>query len=130
MPTVYIVDDSEVMRARIAESVEDIAGIEIVGQSEDPNEALDSIRKAHPDVVILDMRLPGRSGIDVLKDIKKESIAPIVIMITNYPYRQYRQGSMAAGADFFFSKINEFEMIRKTFSRIGRDHQDKIHHVH
>jgi len=130
MPTVYIVDDSEVIRARIAESVEDIAGIEIVGQSGDPNEALDSIRRAHPDVVILDIRLPGRSGIDVLKDIKKEAIAPIVIMITNYPYRQYRQGSMAAGADFFFSKINEFEMIRKTLSGIGRDHQDKIHHVH
>ena len=49
MLTVYIVDDSEVMRERIAESVEDIAGIEIVGQSGDPFEALDTIRKSHPD---------------------------------------------------------------------------------
>jgi DNA-binding NarL/FixJ family response regulator len=130
MLTVYIVDDSEVMRKRLAESVTDVAGVEILGQSGDPFEALDTIIKAHPDVVILDIRLPGRSGIDVLKDIKKESIAPIVIMITNYPYRQYRQGSMAAGADYFFSKINEFDMIRETLIGIGRDHQDKIHHVH
>ena len=100
MPTVYIVDDSEVMRARIAESVSDIAGVKIVGQSGDPFEALDSIGKSQPDVVILDIRLPERSGIDVLKDIKKEFPAPIVIMITNYPYRQYRQGCMAAGADY------------------------------
>ena len=64
----------------------------------------------------------------ILRDIKKESRAPIVIMITNYPYRQYRQGSMAAGADYFFSKINEFDMIRETLSGIGLDHQDKIHH--
>jgi DNA-binding NarL/FixJ family response regulator len=128
MLTVYIVDDSEVMRERIAESVADIADIEIVGQNGDPFEALDTIRNLHPDVVILDIRLPGRSGIDVLKDIKKESRAPIVIMITNYPYRQYRQGSMAAGADYFFSKINEFDMIRETLSGIKLDHQDKIHH--
>jgi DNA-binding NarL/FixJ family response regulator len=130
MLTVYIVDDSEVMRERIAESVEDIAGIEIVGQNGDPFEALDTIRKLHPDVVILDIRLPERSGIDVLKDIKKEFRAAIVIMITNYPYRQYRQGSMAAGADYFFSKIEEFDMIRETLSGIGHDHQDKIHHSH
>jgi len=128
MLTVYIVDDSEVMRERLAESVADIADVEIVGQSGNPFEALDSIRKSHPDVVILDIRLPGRSGIDVLKDIKKESPATLVIMITNYPYRQYRQGSMAAGADYFFSKINEFDRIRETLSGIGLDHQDKIHH--
>jgi DNA-binding NarL/FixJ family response regulator len=127
MPTVYIVDDSEVMRARIAESVADIAGVEIVGQSGDSFEALDCIGKSQPDVVILDIRLPQKSGIEVLKDIKKEFPAPIVIMITNYPYRQYRQGCMAAGADYFFSKINEFEMIRETLSRIGRDDQNKTH---
>ncbi len=129
MLTVYIVDDSEAMRKRLAESVADIAGVKIVGQSGDPFEALDSIGKLHPDVVILDIRLPERNGIDVLKDIKKEFPAPIVIMITNYPYRQYRQGCMAAGADYFFSKIDEFEMIRETLSRIGRDHQDKIRHI-
>ena len=129
MITVYIVDDSEVMRERIAESVTDIADTVIVGQSGDPFEALDTIRILHPNVVILDIRLSGRSGIDVLKDIKKESPAPLVIMITNYPYRQYRQGSMDAGADYFFSKINEFDMIRETLSSIGHDHQGKIHHI-
>jgi DNA-binding NarL/FixJ family response regulator len=102
--------------------LKDIAGVEIVGQGGDPLEALESIRKAHPDVVILDIRLPRRSGIDVLKDIKKIPRAPIVIMITNYPYRQYRQGCMAAGADYFFSKIEEFDMIRETLSSIAPHH--------
>ena len=123
MLSVYIVDDSKMMRERLRELMADIAGVEIVGQSGDPFEALDSIREAHPDVVILDIRLPRRSGIDVLKDIKKEARAPIVIMITNYPYRQYRQGCLAAGADYFFSKIDEFEMIRDTLSRIEHHHQ-------
>jgi two-component system response regulator DevR len=118
MLTVYIVDDSSMMRERLTELLKDTAGVEIVGQCGDPLEALDSIRKAHPDVVILDIRLPRRSGIDVLKDIKKKPRAPIVIMITNYPYRQYRQGCMAAGADYFFSKLDEFEMIAQALRGI------------
>ncbi|MEJ2100737.1 MAG: response regulator transcription factor [Desulfobacterales bacterium] len=125
MLTVYIVDDSQVMRERLTESVADIAGVEIAGQSGDPFEALDSIKKSHPDVVILDIRLPQISGIDLLKDIKERPAAPIVIMITNYPYHQYRQACMAAGADYFFSKIDEFEMIRETLSRMGLHHQNQ-----
>jgi two-component system response regulator DevR len=128
MLTLYIVDDSAVMRERLTESVTDIAGVEIVGESGDPFEALNRIRKLHPDVVILDIRLPRRSGIDLLKDIKENPAAPIVMMITNYPYRQYRQGCMAAGADYFFSKTDEFEMIRETLSRIGFHYQNKIQH--
>ena len=125
MLTVYIVDDSQVMRERLTESVADISGVEIAGQSGDPFEALDRITKSHPDVVILDIRLPQRSGIDLLKDIKERPAAPIVIMITNYPYHQYRQACMAAGADYFFSKIDEFEMIRETLSRMGLDHRKR-----
>jgi len=129
MLTVYIVDDSPMMRERLMELMADLAGIEIVGQSGDPLEALDSIKKSHPDVVILDIQLPRRSGIDVLKDIKKEPRAPTVIMITNYPYRQYRQGCLAAGADYFFSKIDEFEKIRDTLVRIGPHRQNKIQNI-
>ena len=126
MLSVYIVDDSQVMRERLTESLADIAGVEIAGQSGDPLVALNNINKSQPDVVILDIRLPRRSGIDVLKDIKGNPAAPIVIMITNYPYRQYRQACMAAGADYFFSKIDEFEMIRETLSSIGLHNQNKI----
>jgi DNA-binding NarL/FixJ family response regulator len=124
MLTVYIVDDSDVMRERLAESISDITGIEVTGQSGNPFDALNSIKAEHPDIVILDIRLPGKSGIDMLKDIKRESPAPIVIMITNYPYRQYRQGCMAAGADYFFSKIDEFEMIAQALRRITRNNKD------
>ena len=118
MLTVYIVDDSDVMRERLAELISDIVGIKLAGQSGNPFDALQSIKAQHPDIVILDIRLPGKSGIDVLKDIKKESPPPIVIMITNYPYRQYRQGCMAAGADYFFSKLDEFEMIAQALRGI------------
>ena len=123
MLNVYIVDDSQIMRQRLTELVSDISGVEVVGQSGNPLEAFDSIRKLQPDVVILDIRLPGKSGIDLLKDIKKDPAAPLVIMVTNYPYRQYLQGCMVAGADYFFSKINEYEMIGETLKRIAVQRQ-------
>jgi len=125
MLTVYIVDDSDVMRERLAELVSDTTGFKVTGQSGNPFDALNSIKAEHPDIVILDIRLPGMSGIDVLKDIKRDSPAPIVIMITNYPYRQYRQGCLAAGADYFFSKLDEFEMIAQALRRIGHDEPDR-----
>jgi DNA-binding NarL/FixJ family response regulator len=129
MLTVYIVDDSMMMRERLIDSMADIAEVAIAGQSGDPIEALEGIRKAQPDVVILDIRLPGRSGIELLKDLKNSPTAPTVMMITNYPYRQYRQGCMDAGADYFFSKIDEFDLIRKTLTRIGLQHRNKTPHI-
>jgi two-component system chemotaxis response regulator CheB len=80
MLAVYIVDDSQAMRQRLTELVFDISGIEVVGQSADPFEALNRIRKSNPDVVIPDIRLPGRSGIDLLKDTKKIQLRATVAM--------------------------------------------------
>ena len=77
---VFIADDSEVVCERLTTMLSELPGIEIIGQS------IESIRRLHPDVVILDIRMPGGSGIDVLEDIKKTNTAPVVIVLTNYPY--------------------------------------------
>jgi len=68
--------------------------------------------------VILDIRMPGGSGIDVLEDIKKINAAPIVIILTNYPYPQYRKKCMAAGADYFFDKSSEFEKVTEVLKKL------------
>ena len=111
MIRVYIVDDSKPIRERLKEMLIDISGIEIVGESEDPMEALVEIRQNHPEVVILDIRLPGISGIELLRRIKGEYPKILVIMLTNYAYPKYRQQSLAAGADYFFQKVTEFDKI-------------------
>ena len=111
MTRVYIVDDSKAIRERLKELLVDIAGIEIIGESEDPTEALVEIRADRPDAVILDIHLPGISGIEVLRRIKWKNPGTRVIMLTNYPYPKYRQQSLAAGADYFFQKTTEFDKI-------------------
>jgi DNA-binding NarL/FixJ family response regulator len=106
-----IVDDSIIVRGRLAQLLAETKQVEIVGEVDDAPQAMDRIRALKPQVVILDIRLPHGSGIDVLRDIKLESPTPIVIMLTNYPYPQYRAACLAAGADFFFDKSTEFNQL-------------------
>lgn len=85
--------------------------IEVIGEADNVQQAIEHIRQQGPDVVILDIRMPGGNGIDVLREIEKNDQAPVVIMLTNYPYPQYKRKCMDAGADFFFDKSREFEKV-------------------
>ena len=118
---VFIADDSEIVRERLKDMLSELTEIEIIGQAQDGIEATSSIRKLKPDVVILDIRMPNGSGIQVLQNIKKDKQAPIVIILTNYPYPQYRKRCMEVGADFFFDKSTEFEKIPEVLNRFIKD---------
>lgn len=117
---VFIADDSLIVRERLVTMLDELAGIEITGQAENVTEAISAIRRLQPDVVILDIRMPGGSGIDVLQNIKQEEAAPIIIILTNYPYPAYRQKCLQAGADFFLDKSNEFDQIPALFEQFKR----------
>lgn len=122
---VFIVDDSEVVRERLRAMLSEEKEIEIIGQAQDPFEAIEGIRRLKPDAVILDLRMPGGNGINVLRDIKKDKLVPTVIILTNYPYPQYRRECMKAGADFFFDKSTEFERIPEVFNQLVLNSRSK-----
>lgn len=115
---VFIVDDSACVLERLVTLLSELAEIEVIGQAKDASEAEKSILKLKPDVVVLDIRLPGGNGIGVLESIKKYKPAPVVIMFTNYPYPQYRQKCLAVGADFFFEKSTEFEKVSEVLKKL------------
>jgi DNA-binding NarL/FixJ family response regulator len=115
---VFIADDSLVVREHLVTMLDELAGIEIVGQAENVAEAIRGIRNLQPDVVILDMRMPDGSGIDVLQNIKQDTATPLVIILTNYPYPGYRQKCLDAGADFFLDKSSEFDQIPKLLEQL------------
>jgi YesN/AraC family two-component response regulator len=118
MLKVFIADDSLIVREHLVTMFDELAGVQIVGQAGNVVEAIRGIRYLQPEVVILDIRMPGGSGIDVLQSIKQDETAPIVIILTNYPYPGYRQRCLNAGADFFLDKSTEFEQIPKLFERL------------
>ena len=124
MKKVYVVDDSDFVRERVIEMLSELEEVEIVGETGDPREALAAIRRTVPDAVILDIRLPGRSGVEVLRDLKKEEPSPIVIILTNYPYPQYQKECTDAGADYFLNKSTEFNKIAKVLKELTVNGQD------
>lgn len=115
---VFIADDSGIVRERLSSMLFDLKKVEIVGSAENVESAAQSIQELKPDVVILDIRMRGGSGIDILAEIKKVSRTPLVIILTNYPYPQYRERCMQLGADFFFDKSVEFERVYEVFERL------------
>jgi DNA-binding NarL/FixJ family response regulator len=119
---VFLVDDSPIVLEKLTVMISGIGGIRIAGQAQNAKDAIQSIVKLKPDVVILDIRLkPGGNGMDVLKQIKKENPPPIAIMLTNYPYPQYREKCLVLGADYFFDKVTEIENIYDTLKQLSTD---------
>ena len=114
---VFVADDSLIVREHLITLLDELIGVEIVGQAGTVSEAISAIGKLQPDVVILDIRMPDGSGIDVLQTIKQDEPAPVVIVLTNYPYPAYRQKCLQAGADFFLDKSTEFDQIPALFER-------------
>jgi len=108
---VLIVDDSEILVQRLTARLAEVAGIETIGHAANVPDAVLEIRRTKPDVVILDIHLPGGTGLDVLEGVKDDPWRPIVIVLSNHSDRQYRRKCLQSGARFFFDKSNEFHKV-------------------
>jgi DNA-binding NarL/FixJ family response regulator len=83
-------------------------GVTVVGQAADVSSAQSGIQSTRPDVAIVDIQMPGGSGIDVLRTVKRGQVGgPSFIMYTAYGNAQYRKACADAGADFFFDKATD-----------------------
>lgn len=107
----YIVEDSTIIRGRILAMISAIDEVEISGFSGFVNESLIEIKESKPDIIILDIRLNGGSGIEILSEIKTVLPETKIIMLTNYSYPQYKKKCFELGADYFFDKSKDFEKI-------------------
>lgn len=116
----FIADDSEAVRGRLIELLSEVEGAEVVGQAANIGDAIEGISRLKPHVVILDIRMPGGSGIDVLKRIKQESRPPVVMMLTNHASPQYRKKCVEWGADFFLDKSRDLECLLMIFRSLAR----------
>ena len=122
---VLIVDDSQVIQDSLTNMLSLIDGINEITRAEDVENAISANRELKPEVLILDIRIHGGSGIDVLKEVKKEEPSPKVIMLTNYPYSQYRKKCFEEGADYFLDKSTEFAEIGGIFKTLIDSENEK-----
>jgi DNA-binding NarL/FixJ family response regulator len=102
---IFIADDSAILRERLASALSEIAGVQVVGEAGDAKEAAEAILRVVPDLVVLDIQMPGGSGIEVLRELKQARPSIRVIIFTNHYSRQYQKRCLALKADYFLPKV-------------------------
>ena len=118
---VLLADDSEMMLEALQEMLSPFSQVEIVAACKNGTDALEAIRSLKPDLAIVDLKMPGLTGIEVLTEIRKENQFTIFIILTLYSTLYYRQLAMEAGADYFFSKADDFDNIAGVVEEMVRE---------
>jgi DNA-binding NarL/FixJ family response regulator len=101
---VLIADDDHLMRAGLAELLSSQPEIEVVGQASSGREAIERTRRLDPDVVLMDVRMPGLDGIEATRELTRASSRARVLILTTFEEDDYIFGALRAGASGFLLK--------------------------
>lgn len=104
MIRLVVVDDQTLVRSGIQQLLDTVAEIDVVGEAASAGEAVRVIREAAPDVVLLDVRMPGGSGIEVLKALEAASRLPPSILLTTFDDDEILLDGLRHGAKGFLLK--------------------------
>ena len=109
---ILIVDDHPVVCSGLTSMLSVQAGIEVIGSASSGEEALSIVRRDLPDLMLLDLRMPGMDGIGVLNALKKMERAPRVVVLTSFEKEEDIYRAIRAGAHGYLLKdTSESEMI-------------------
>ena len=109
--SLLIVDDSQIIVERVTDSLKDHKTVKEIFTATNYREAIELIRKQTPGIILLDIQLPDKNGIDLLKFIVKEYPAIKVIMFSNLLDENYIKVCKKIGAKYFIDKSRDFELI-------------------
>lgn len=121
---VLIADDTASIRRSLSALISPLNDVEIVGVAENGSQALELARSLQPDVITLDIRMPGLNGIHVLEALRRDKSKAIIIVLTGLDEAEYRRRCFDAGADHFFHKTTEFEQVIEVLKERARNHCD------
>jgi DNA-binding NarL/FixJ family response regulator len=106
--SVLIADDSSVVRERMTALLEEVPGVAVVGEAVNVAETLEELQRLRPAVLILDLSMPGGSGLDVLRQMGSHPQRPVVIVLTNYSFPEFEREACRYGATAFLNKSTQF----------------------
>jgi len=118
MPVVLIIDDHPIIRRGIRQILEDKAGDIQVHEAGTVSDGLKKFREYDIDLVLLDISLPGRSGLDMLEDMKKLKSDAKILMISMYPEEQYAIRALKSGASGYLTKESAPDELLLAVDRI------------
>jgi DNA-binding NarL/FixJ family response regulator len=117
---IIIVDDHEVVRIGMRSLLEQYPQYEVVAEAGTAKEAVTQVETYHPDIVLMDIRLPGKSGIDACEEIKQISPETKVLMLTSYAEDEMLFSAIKAGASGYVLKQIDSEGLIKSLEAVAR----------
>lgn len=117
---IVLVDDHEVVRLGLKSLLERHPQFEVIGEAGNAKEALEIVERLLPDVVLMDIRLPGTSGIEVCEEIIKKFPEIRVIMLTSYAEDDMLFSAIRAGASGYVLKQINADDLMKAIEAVGR----------
>ena len=115
---IFLADDHPLLRTGLRLSLDQQEGVELIGEAEDGFSAVEKIQANPPDVSLIDVDMPGLSGIEAIRVLRKSLPQMKIIVLSTYSDDTYIRESMEAGADGYVLKcvgINELVKIIKSF---------------
>lgn len=109
--TVVLVDDHELIRQGLRRAFERADDFSVIGEASSAAQALETVAAATPDVVVLDVRLPDGSGLDVAKKLREKHPAMGIVVLTMYAGDDQLFGALEAGASAFVPKDSPAEDV-------------------
>lgn len=115
---VLIADDHPVVRRGLRQLLADEYRSLTVGEAQDAGEALKLAREQGWDIIILDISMPGRSGLEVLRELKRERPRVPVLILTSHPEEQYAVRVLRAGASGYMTKESAAEYLIEAVKKV------------
>jgi DNA-binding NarL/FixJ family response regulator len=119
MIRVLICDDHQIVRQGIKQILADASDLALAGEAASGPEAVARVREGGIDVVLLDIAMPQRDGLDVLRQLKGEYPKLPVLMLSTYPDRQYAVRSLKLGAAGYLNKSADSEQMTEAIRRVA-----------
>jgi DNA-binding NarL/FixJ family response regulator len=121
MIKVVVVDDHTILRQGIKALLDNQEGIEVVGEAKDGREALKIIEETLPDVILMDIAMPGLNGLEATRRIKKKFPKTKVLVLTMYTNEEYIFQILNAGANGYLVKETAFQDLISAIKAVYRD---------
>jgi DNA-binding NarL/FixJ family response regulator len=120
--SILICDDSEAVRALVTEIVGSDPGMRVVGEAKDGNEVVVQAIRLQPDVIILDLAMPNRSGLEALPELRRSVPQARVIVFSGFAGDAVEAEVMALGAVSYLEKGANPARIVATIERVAAEH--------
>lgn len=115
---IVVVDDHTLFRRGLVGLLSEMEGLQVVGEASDGQESLSVIAKQKPDIVLLDINMPGMGGIETLNALEKQGLEYPVLMLTISQQDDDLLGAIHAGAKGYLLKNAEPETLRNTIKQV------------